>query len=127
MKLHELHDVDDVDDGFEEFKTEFAGFMKGKVRNMWLYGGNNIAAYIRKGHHLIDNKIQSTLDIANIKVEDRGKGTGMTLIYWIHQQNPFNVTLVESILNERLYARLKKDGWQDVPNSDPPSVYLPKN
>jgi len=121
MKVFEV-----IENDIDLFKQAFEAFLKGKAKNQWLYGGNDIQVYVRKGYHAVGDKMFTTLDIANISIEEKGKGTGMQLIWWLHQQNPFQVTFIESLLNRRLYERLKKDGWLDVPNSYPPSVYLIK-
>lgn len=122
MKLNEI-----ANPNIEEFKQEFAKFMADKYKkNAWLAGGDNIQVYVRKAHHPIGDQMTNTLDIANINVENRGQGTGMEVINWLHEVNPFDATYVESLQNPRLYARLLKDGWIDVPNSIPPSVFLPK-
>ena len=99
--------------------------MKSGARNQWLVS-DTIKVYLRKGHHPIGDKIAKTLDIANIELEERGQGTGTALINWLHEQNPFEATYIESILNNRLYDHLKRLDWLDVPRSNPPSVYKVK-
>ncbi len=123
MKLLEVI----TDDEIEQFKQAFHMFMNSKLRNQWL-GGDVIQVYMRKGIHVIGRQAFKTLDIANIQIDEseRGKGVGMRLIDWLHEQNPFEVTYVESLQNLRLYASLKQRGWIDVPNSQPPSVYKTK-
>lgn len=120
MKLHETTSP------FALFKQHFADFMRSKVPNLWLYGGDDIQVYVRKGKHYIGDTYYTTLDIANIQIENKGKGTGMQVIYWLHKQNPFQVTFIESLQNKGLYLRLKSEGWNDVPRSNPPSVFLLK-
>ena len=122
MKLNEI-----ANPNIEAFKQEFAKFMADKYKkNAWLNGGDDIQVYVRKGHHMKGDSLENTLDIANINIENKGQGTGIEVIYWLHEVNPFNTTYVENLHNQRLYARLIKDGWKDVLNSNPPCVYLPK-
>lgn len=125
MKLNEILNVDrDV----EEFKTNFHEFMSSTARNQWIAGGSTLSAYVRKGVHMIGDTRQFTLDIANIEVteEARGRGIGGNIINWMHDQNPFNTSYVESILNLELYRHLLQNGWSHVPRSAPPSVYKNK-
>lgn len=112
----------------EELKQDFQVFIVGTTRNKWLEGQDTIKVYVRKGHRLINGAVVKTLDIATIEVNPdlQGRGIGMHVINWMHENNPFNVTFIESILNDNLYATLKREGWIDVPNSNPPSVYKQK-
>jgi hypothetical protein len=98
------------------------------VKNAWILSSSvypTIQVYMRKGHHYIDAQLVTTMDIANIVIADSqtGKGIGTELIDYVHSTNPFQVTMIESILNDRFYNHLKKLGWQDVFLSNPPSVY----
>ena len=123
MKLKELSNP--LPSFFENFKQ----FLQKKVRNEFVYSSDqSIHVYARKGIHLINGKQEQTLDIARIEVDDalQGRGIGTAMINGIHDLNPFKITYVENLLNEQLYARLKKQGWLDVNNSLPPCVYKSK-
>lgn len=109
-----------------QFFVNFDRFMKSKIPNLWICSDNNeVQIYCRKAMHFIDDQRESCLDIANIRIDDafQNQGIGTTIINRIHELNPYGVTLIESILNKALYDRLKKQGWIDIPDSLPPSVY----
>lgn len=119
MKLTEI-----IADDIQAFKKAFQAFMKSGQRNQWLET-HTIKIYMRKATHAIGGQVVKTLDIANIHIDEteRGQGVGTMLIDWLHQQNPFPVTFVESIQNPRLYTHLKARGWLDVNDTEPPCVY----
>ena len=111
--------VDEVIQGLHEF-------LDSDFRNKYVYDSNYIVElYVRKGHHVINNKLENTLDIASLVVDEdhRGAGIGSMLISEIHRINPFEYTYVESLLNTSLYCHLIDHGWIDVPRSTPPCVY----
>lgn len=112
----------------EELKQDFQVFIAGTARNKWLEGQDTVRVYVRRGHHLINGDVVKTLDIASIEVHPdlQGMGIGMHVINWMHENNPYGVTFIESILNDKLYATLKREGWIDVPETTPPSVYKQK-
>lgn len=104
-------------------------WLKGPTRNQFVFASDDkIVTYLRKGHHYVGDKIQDTLDIARIEIEDKWqrKGIGKAVVDGIHAANPFPITFIESILNPDFYTWLKREGWLDVKNSNPPCVYKAK-
>lgn len=125
MKLKDLNHESEIDSFFRELKE----FLSRTSRNAWLHSENDIIqVYVRKAFHRVGDDMPKTLDIANIKVDEltQGKGIGTAVVDGIHAINPFPVTFIESILNTSFYDHLKKQGWLDVPNSNPPCVYKRK-
>lgn len=110
-----------------ELKDELADFLDGPNRNQYISDADSICnVYTRKGLHYIDGVVEQTLDVASISVEPefRGNGLGSSVINMMHRNNPFGITFVESLLNDSLYTHLKKCGWKDVAESNPPCLYL---
>lgn len=110
----------------KKFREEFLKFLQGPYRNIYVTSGRSISVYTRKGVHRISGETRKTLDIANITVARPGKGLGMATIALMHKINPFEVTYIESILNEGFAKRLLRDGWLPVPEANPISVYREK-
>lgn len=106
----------------EKTINELKIFLNSKDRNTWIRT-NILQVYVRKGIHLINNNLVTTLDIANIEVKDKNKGIGTKFINIAHLSHNFKATFIESILNERFYQYLQKNGWNKIENSLPPSVY----
>lgn len=112
-------------EAFASFVSELDTFMAGKYPNLWIFGDDIISVYTRKGHHAISGAIVECLDIATITIGEqfRNRGLGMRVINHMHKVNPYRFTYVESILNDNLYDRLIRNGWRDVPGSNPKSVF----
>lgn len=96
--------------------------------NLWLQD-DVMKVYVRKGRHIISSgKISTTLDVANVEVDEAKQGQG----YWTkfiseaHKLNPWEATFIELVHNPILFASLMKRGWLPVPNS-PKSFFLPKD
>ncbi len=125
MKLEDLKNK-----AIETFFVNFNKWLASSSRNQFINSGDDkILLYVRKAYHAVDGKIFNTLDIARIEIDDKwqGKGIGKTIIDGIHGMNPFDITFIESILNPNFYTWLKRDGWLDIPNSNPPCVYKETN
>lgn len=117
-----------IEDAFSSFKQELQDFFNGEQHNVYVYGGELISVYTRKGRHYINGTLEENcLDIANISIaeEFQQRGLGLRVIDYMHRINPYEVTFIESILNEHLEYRLRRDGWQEVEHSVPLSVYKP--
>lgn len=61
-------------------------------RSEWLFG-EELQVYMRKSKRLVNNKYVDSLDIANIEVYDKGKGTFTSFLSDVHAINPFDITL----------------------------------
>lgn len=129
MKNLTTADLEIIDQAFETFKCELNAFLEGRLPNLYVYGEDVIAVYTRKGYHMIQETPFHCLDIASITISQKyqGHGLGMRVIDHMHQINPFRVTYVESLLNDRLHARLLKEHWIEVTRGEfainPPCVY----
>lgn len=99
-------------------------FLASGAHNQWLRFPTG-DVYVRKGFHKINGQITNTLDIANISIKQqfRGKGIGTTIFESFHQNNPFPMTFVESVINERLEQWLERNQWLSVEWSNPPCFY----
>jgi len=107
------------DSEYNSFRTNMATWLRSGARSAWVESdGGMIRVYMRKAHHMVDGEMAKTLDIANITVDPPGTGLGMRVINYIHLENPTNTTFVESILNERLAARLAKEGFRSIGNAN---------
>lgn len=106
---------------------EFWGFMLSKQRVGWLYT-DVCGVYVRKGNRLIDGKITTTLDIANVAVmpEHRGKGHGDFILEFLHASHPYEATYIEQVLNPRWAEHLKKREWRLLEIEGTPSFYRHK-
>jgi len=116
---------EDIKSELDEFISGFDDFLSSKQRNAWIYGGHVISVYVRKGYHYINGSLINTLDIGTIDVDEeyQNRGIGTYVINYLHKQNPFPCTFIESILNTQLHERLLRQGWQEVPNAIPPCVF----
>jgi hypothetical protein len=114
--LFEQSIVKDIDDAFAEFTQDLDEFIAGRLPNRYVYGGDVISLYTRKGKHMIQGVLFQCLDVGTIVIADpyQYRGLGMRVINHMHSINPFRCTYVESILNDPLYDRLKRYGWSDA-------------
>lgn len=114
--LFEQSLIKNADEAFEDFKQDLNDFLTSRVPNRYVYGNNVITVYVRKGHHLIGGVVIKCLDCAMLVIREpyRNRGLGMRVVNHIHSINPFCCTYVESIVNNQLYDRLKRNGWIDV-------------
>lgn len=115
-ELFEQSIVRDIDNAFVEFVQDMDEFLAGRLPNRYVYGGDVISLYTRKGKHMIQGVLFQCLDVGTIVVAEQYqyRGVGMRVINHIHKINPFRCTYVESILNDPLYDRLKRYGWVDA-------------
>lgn len=80
---------------------------------VWLQD-DKMEVYVRAARHFIDNKSQDSLDIANIRVFEEGKGTFKNFLAEAVSLNPFDVVYIENIHNPRLVEYLEREGWRRV-------------
>jgi hypothetical protein len=93
--------------------------------NEWLTD-DKMQVYVRKGRRLIDGKMRTTLDIANVEVYDKGQGTFTDFLNKAHDMHPWDATYVECVHNPDLAVFLVRYGFMPHPQS-PSSFYLPKD
>ena len=90
------------------------------IKNVYISDTRGIVdVYVRKAHHMVNGKLISTFDIANISVDSRyqGNGIGSEVFATLHKSHSRSATYIENVLNCELSARLKKQGWLDVPDT----------
>lgn len=92
-----------------------------KVRNLWLQD-ELMAVYVRRSRRFIDGSLRTGLDIANIEVYDRGKGTFTRFLRHAVCINPWEYTFAESLQEPRLVSFFLRNGW--VPVDDGNSFFL---
>lgn len=113
-------------DPVANFAVDLTRFLTEGVRNRYVADEFEVCSvYTRKARHNINGRMAFTLDIANISVDGglRGNGIGMDVINKIHVMNPYQVTYIESLLNEGLHQRLLNEGWLPVEGTYPPCLY----
>lgn len=113
-------------DPIGNFSTDLTRFLTEGIRNRYVMDEFGVCSvYARKARRMINGKMTSTLDIANISVDGglRGNGIGIAVIEKMHELNPYQATYVESLLNENLHQRLLRDGWETVTDAYPPCVF----
>jgi hypothetical protein len=93
-------------------------------RREWLYG-DDMEVYVRRSvpRLLNDRTRRQTLDIANVTVYNRGQGIFTAFLTEVHAINPWGVTYVESVLDERFGNFLLKQGFILHEGTLPPSYY----
>ena len=94
----------------EVIKRQIGEWIFSNQKNGW-FEADGIKIYLRKSKRQLDGRLVPSIDIASIEVYQPGKGLGTRLIDWIHEHNPYHMTLIESILEDRFYNGLKKRGW----------------
>ena len=100
-------------------------FLESSQRNAWLEN-SLLKVYVRKGHHIIENRLVKTLDIAALEVVKRNRGTGTKLINDFHQMNSFEYTYLENVLTERFTNKLRSLGWHEIPSEHGISSFYKK-
>ena len=109
--------IDDLKKFIKESETSFTS-------SKWL-SDDKMQVYIRKGHHLIDGKMKTCLDIANVTVYKKSRGTFTAFLKEAHELNPWCATFAECIQEPRLINFFLLNGWTPVNNFE--SFYLIKN
>lgn len=115
------------------YKRHINSFNLSAARNKWLVH-KDIKVYVRKGQRRLPGTtgFQVTFDVANIEVHpnlrSKGKFTEWLSILEVEaKKNGYDAVFVESILEERLIPFLERRGYQHMPGSIPPSMYLMVN
>ena len=103
---------------------EFITRIKRFPNNAYVDEPGFISLYVRHGRRYINGvEFPNILDIANVEVEIKGKGTFTRLIERIRSEYPGIGIYVESIQNPRLPAKLEQLGFTKVEGIFPPSYY----
>jgi GNAT superfamily N-acetyltransferase len=104
----------------------------GNIRSLWI-GNNTISVYVRKGYHRIINKqgqekIEQTLDIAAVEVDEKMRGQGLftKFLEEAHKINPWKATYVECVHNRDLALFLLRNGYVCAPGVSMESFFLLK-
>jgi len=82
------------------------------------------AVYVRKGVHLIDGRLVTTLDLASIDMVAPGQGHFTRFLEQAKDLNPWDAIYIENVLNPRFAEHLRRSGWSEIPNQDAPCFYL---
>lgn len=110
--------LDELDDFIEKSKN-----IKYST-NKWLEF-DEFKVYVRKTNRFLFGKIYTSLDIASIEVCEREqrKGICKNFIKRVHDNNPFDVTYIENVLNHYLSDHLERNGWMATGSELPKSYY----
>jgi GNAT superfamily N-acetyltransferase len=110
--------------------TPLSAFLDGPLRNEHIVAGP-LVVYVRKAHHIINEKMVQCLDVASIDVPERHRGQGH-FHRWLQKAEATArayglVVRVESILEPRLVPFLARRGYLRVPDTNPmqTDMYLP--
>ena len=71
----------------KRIRTLFKRFLASNFRNQWM-NGSGLAVYVRKSTRLIEGRMVSCLDIANMQAQRPGRGTGGRFIEDACRLNP---------------------------------------
>jgi hypothetical protein len=97
-----------------EVLTKLSAFIESaksfRVMNEWL-DDDKMQVYVRKGIHMIDGKVRTCLDVANVEVYVQQEGTWTDFIWKAHGMNPWDCTYIECVHNPVLAAWLLKNGF----------------
>lgn len=99
-----------------------AAIHRGDARNGWVHGGG-IRLYVRRGFHLIGDKITCCVDLANLQADNPGNGAFTAVLDWLEEHlstHGGGVVFVESILESRLHPFLESRGY--LPHSPAMSI-----
>lgn len=89
----------------------------------WLYS-RDLEIYVRKGFHLIENRMETCFDIANITVYKPGFGTFTKLVADLLPLIPWPILYIESVQEARFCRYLERNHW--LPSITPYCYYLKK-
>lgn len=77
----------------------------------WI-NNDEMEVYIRKGVIREFNNIEYvTLDIANVRVFDKGKGVFTQFLKELESVNPYDAIYIESVLEKRFFDFFLKNGY----------------
>lgn len=95
-----------------EIFQEILKFLNNSDRNIWIEN-DLYKIYLRKSKRYFQGTIYTCFDIGQIEVaeEFRYQGHGKRFIEKFHEINPYQLTMIESVLNSSLQDHLRKNGW----------------
>jgi hypothetical protein len=101
-------------------QKRFAFWLAYMGRNGW-YECDKFKVYVRQARHVLNGKLTSTLDLANVEVypqyQHRGLFNGILEVLESH--NWLEAVYIENVLNGHLLDSLPKHGWTRVPADYP--------
>lgn len=97
------------------------------IATEWL-SDDKMKVYVRRGLHYINGEGRSTLDIANVAVDEEYQGRGIftEFLEEAHKMNPWDATYVECVHNPALAAFLLKRFWLPMGMEGAESFYMVK-
>jgi hypothetical protein len=101
----------DMTKSISKFFIKLDEFLEADTRNLWIYT-EDVSIYVRKSNRMYNDKFIPCLDLATILVYEPGKGLFTELLNILLDKNIKNI-FVESILNERLYNFLLRNGFEE--------------
>jgi len=109
----------------DEFITKLLAVGKWtSPNNSWVRASGFTGFYARVTQRVIENKMcWPVLDIANIEVARKGKGTFTNLILRLRKDYPALTIYVECVMTEKFCQHLRKMGFKEVPGT-PNSFYM---
>jgi hypothetical protein len=95
-----------------EMEEKVKDFITSPLKNMWIEDDNSIIKiYIRKSKRVLEGDIVNCLDFASVEImkEDyMRKGLFKSILLLLEKLNPYNMLVVESILNPFLLMWFQK-------------------
>ena len=98
----------------KRIRTLLKRFLASNFRNQWM-NGSGLAVYVRKSTRLIEGRMVSCLDIANMVAQRPGRGTGGRFIEDAQRLNPYEAIFVENVLTDRFVHYFERNGWARMP------------
>jgi GNAT superfamily N-acetyltransferase len=108
------------------YTPSITAFLVGHANNAWLTG-RAMSVYVRKAEHIVEGKLGSCFDIANIEVKERQRGKGLFTEWLAGVESEVAAVGIdyvyhENTFNERLFSFLLKHGYTEI-SSNPPCSY----
>lgn len=101
----------------QEFLNQIEVFMTANIRNQWIVV-DGFKMYVRKSKRYYCNQFITCFDIASIEAKQYGTGLFTEILTQLLATYPETNFFIESILNPRLPAFLKRFGFIAYRNAD---------